>query len=109
MPEVPVDGYAFGSLSMACYTVGCAGPDEGSRLPGTAPLGSDAPPEDTNIYRSQSGPFGALPGNARAAPAAGEDARERRSWAIVRRGSPPSNRLLAPWGPRTGTPQPKAR
>src|SRR3546814_10794574 len=30
---------------------------------------------------------------------AGEDARERRSWAIIRRGSPPSNRSRASCGP----------
>src|SRR3546814_1357021 len=37
-----------------------------------------------------------------AAPDAGEDARERRSWAIIRRGSPPSNRSRASCGPEHG-------
>src|SRR3546814_17928183 len=61
MPEVPVDGYAFGSLPMACHTVGCAGTEEGSRLPGPAPPGSVAPPEAHNIQRSPNTLFFTLP------------------------------------------------
>ena len=48
-PQVLVDGYAYGSLSMTCYGVGVGpAPDQGP-LPGAAPLGSEAPADETNI------------------------------------------------------------
>lgn len=46
---VLVDGYAYGSLSMTCYTVGACEPKLQSGLGGAAPLDTDVPPEDANI------------------------------------------------------------
>lgn len=48
-PRVLVDGYAYGSLSMTCYGVGIQDQHGRAGLPGAAPLGSEAPAEDTNI------------------------------------------------------------
>jgi 4,5-DOPA dioxygenase extradiol len=47
--DVLVDGYAYGSLSMAAYTVGAECPERLRGLPGSAPLASDAPPEHSNL------------------------------------------------------------
>ncbi|HEV2892107.1 MAG TPA: class III extradiol ring-cleavage dioxygenase, partial [Frankiaceae bacterium] len=46
-PEVLVDGYAYGSLSMTSYTVGAVAA-AGTAGGGAAPLPGDVPPEDTN-------------------------------------------------------------
>jgi len=48
-PKVLVDGYAFGSLSMTSYGVDVPCPETKAGLPDETPLGSDAPPEDTNL------------------------------------------------------------
>jgi 4,5-DOPA dioxygenase extradiol len=47
--DVLVEGPAYGSLSMASYTVGAPGANTIPHLPGTAPIASDAPPEATNL------------------------------------------------------------
>jgi len=48
-PDVPVDGYAFGSLSMTCYTLAAARVAAPASQPGSAPLATDVPPEDSNV------------------------------------------------------------
>lgn len=48
-PQVLVDGYAYGSLSMTSYTVDLPRPAREADLAGSPPLGSVAPPEDSNL------------------------------------------------------------
>jgi 4,5-DOPA dioxygenase extradiol len=47
--DVPIDGYAYGSLSMTCHTVGVPCPQTAEGLPGAAPLGTAVPAEDSNL------------------------------------------------------------
>ena len=48
-PKVLVDGYAYGSLSMTSFAVDVPCPELDAALAGAPPLGSDAPPEDSNL------------------------------------------------------------
>jgi 4,5-DOPA dioxygenase extradiol len=48
-PRVLIDGYAYGSLSMTCYGVGCECFEASGSLPGAAPLGTDAPADESNL------------------------------------------------------------
>ena len=48
-PQVLIDGYAYGSLSMASYVVGAPCPEREAGLPGAAPVGTDVPAEDSNL------------------------------------------------------------
>lgn len=48
-PDVLVDGYAFGSLSMISWALGCAKPPPPAEGAGTAPIPGGVPPDDTNL------------------------------------------------------------
>ncbi|MGH8028322.1 MAG: 4,5-DOPA dioxygenase extradiol [Arenimonas sp.] len=47
--DVPIDGYAFGSLSMTSYTLGAAMPPAAKTLEGSAPLATGVPLENSNL------------------------------------------------------------
>jgi 4,5-DOPA dioxygenase extradiol len=47
--DVPVDGYAFGSLSMTCYTLAAGAVAVPHEREGSAPLPTGVPPEDSNL------------------------------------------------------------
>jgi 4,5-DOPA dioxygenase extradiol len=48
-PKVLVDGFAYGSISMTSLGVEVPCPAASADLPGAAPLGTTAPPEQSNI------------------------------------------------------------
>ena len=47
--DQPVTGYAYGSLSMTSHTAGVPCPETAKGLPGAAPVGTDVPPEESNL------------------------------------------------------------
>jgi 4,5-DOPA dioxygenase extradiol len=44
-----VDGYAYGSLSMTSYGVGCDCLDADAELTGSAPLSREVPADQSNV------------------------------------------------------------